>query len=104
MAKDQPTTSTNKATMKELAIKSIKQQMLKPIEKTNKQERNIKGNFKENNYKPRRKEPEKTTDHAPPMSFYLANRPFESRLPTENEKTAICKGLDQIFYPIRNKK
>lgn len=85
----------NNLTMKEIAINSIKKQLINhpkaPSSKpTNKNKQKI-------GQKQAALSNTKTADHAPPMNFYLANRPFESRLHTQKEIIAIIDGFKQIL-------
>lgn len=76
--------------MKQIAIEAIEKQ-LKPQNKCNQKQKPKSSRQKKNKY------PEKQADHAPPMTFYNYNRPFEARHKTLQERTAIIEGFRQIL-------
>lgn len=100
-----------KPSMKEVAIKNIRQEQKRLHEMDRNKKKNHTLNHRKtthnlNNKRNRNSEtihPEITADLTPPETTYYDNRPFESRLHTQREQTAIIEGLGQIINYKRKK-
>lgn len=90
--------------MKTKAKDQIMKQQQKPTTKANNQQSNkskrATPRTNREKFLERRaaKHPEIIAQHAPPMTFYHANRPFESRQASYTEDRQRLEGCHQLFY------